>query len=358
LGDPEGRFLLGPQLDKAMKGLRKEAEARGRRTFTCLLILPDDQILYTSLTAPTDDPELTTFRIEEGLEGMTPYAVSELVYDWRAIETDRVKLAVVARETLDEARGFADGHGFTAAGFAAMPPQERFPGVPLFDLAEAPRGCPSPMRDRLRPRHVRPGAGGRGPRDDAASSTKRPRRPSRPTMWNGDEAGERHARRTRGGGNRRRGPRPRSSRKKRRPRRPPMPEPDPEPAPEPEPDPEESALADAADRDPEEVIAATAEAPPPSNPRRRTTPPGTPFPISCRGPPLEDRALTEPVAPIADSSDGGETEPSDAVRAARNASAALDSGPPEFSARGAPVPARDADDMSEPGDPAGVRPAR
>jgi hypothetical protein len=43
-------------------------------------------------------PELTTFRIEEGLEGMTPYAVSELVYDWRVIETDRVKLAVVARD--------------------------------------------------------------------------------------------------------------------------------------------------------------------------------------------------------------------------------------------------------------------
>jgi hypothetical protein len=40
-----------------MKGLRKEAEARAGAKFTCLLILPDDQILYTSLTAPTDDPE-------------------------------------------------------------------------------------------------------------------------------------------------------------------------------------------------------------------------------------------------------------------------------------------------------------
>jgi hypothetical protein len=46
-----------PKLDKAMKGLRKEAEARAGSKFTCLLILPDDQILYTSLTAPTDDPE-------------------------------------------------------------------------------------------------------------------------------------------------------------------------------------------------------------------------------------------------------------------------------------------------------------
>jgi hypothetical protein len=126
-----------PNLDKAMKGLGKRPRRGPAKGFTCLLILPDDQILYTSLTAPTDDPELTAFRIEEGLEGMTPYAVSELVYDWRAFETDRVKLAVVARETLDEARGFAEGHGFTPAGFAAMPPQERFPGVPLFDLADS-----------------------------------------------------------------------------------------------------------------------------------------------------------------------------------------------------------------------------
>jgi hypothetical protein len=58
LGDPEGRVLLGPNLDKAMKGLARKRPRRGPAAeFTCLLILPDDQILYTSLTAPTDDPE-------------------------------------------------------------------------------------------------------------------------------------------------------------------------------------------------------------------------------------------------------------------------------------------------------------
>ncbi|MFW5641489.1 MAG: translation initiation factor 2, partial [Roseicyclus sp.] len=123
-----------PDLDKAMADLRRIGEERAGEGFATLLVLPDDQILYTSLTAPTDDAEMTAFRIEQGLEGMTPYAVSELVYDWRAIEADRVKLAVVARETLDEARAFAESHGFNPAGFAATPPQERFPGVPRFDL--------------------------------------------------------------------------------------------------------------------------------------------------------------------------------------------------------------------------------
>ncbi len=132
--------FAAPDLDAAMARLRAQAEAREGKDFATLLILPDDQILYTSLTAPTTDPEITADRIEEGLEGLTPYAVSELVYDWRAVEADRVKLAVVAGETLDEARAFAEAHGFSGAGFAAMPPQEKFPGMPLFALTDAAEG--------------------------------------------------------------------------------------------------------------------------------------------------------------------------------------------------------------------------
>ncbi|AHM05661.1 Translation initiation factor 2 (IF-2, GTPase) [Roseibacterium elongatum DSM 19469] len=133
-----------PDLDTAMANLRAKGEAREGKGFATLLVLPDDQILYTSLTAPTDDPDLTEYRIEEGLEGLTPYTVAELVYDWREIEEDRVKLAVVARETLDEARAFAEGHGFHGVGFAAMPPLEKFPGVPLFDLSGPAHGLSFP----------------------------------------------------------------------------------------------------------------------------------------------------------------------------------------------------------------------
>ncbi len=123
-----------PDVNAAMADLRDLAVAREGDAFETLLVLPDDQILYTSLTAPTDDPELTIFRIEDGLDGLTPYAVTELEYDWRVLEQDRVKIAVVARETLDEARNFAAQYGFACTGFASMPPMERFPGVPTFEL--------------------------------------------------------------------------------------------------------------------------------------------------------------------------------------------------------------------------------
>ncbi|WP_224815275.1 hypothetical protein [Hasllibacter sp. MH4015] len=132
--------LSGGDIGAALSTLREAAVEREGEEFEALLVLPDDQILYTSLTVPTADPELTVFRIEDGLDGLTPYSVTELQYDWRVLEEDRVKIAVVARETLDEARGFAAQYGFVGAGFAAMPPTERFPGVPLFELSDAAKG--------------------------------------------------------------------------------------------------------------------------------------------------------------------------------------------------------------------------
>lgn len=123
-----------PDLSAALAGLRTLAVEREGDDFEVLLVLPDDQILYTSLTAPTAVREQTEFRIEEGLEGLTPYSVTELEYDWHILEEDRVKIAVVARETLDEARGFAAQYGFISRGFVATPPTERFAGVPTFGL--------------------------------------------------------------------------------------------------------------------------------------------------------------------------------------------------------------------------------
>ena len=136
---PKGHWALvdevpfdSPDLAQAMQRLKAAAVARGGTAQPVLLVLPDDQILYTSLTAPTQDAALVEARIVDGLEGLTPYAVADLVYDWRPVEIDRVKLAVIARDTLDEAAGFAAAHGFEHAGFAAMPPAERFPGMPVF----------------------------------------------------------------------------------------------------------------------------------------------------------------------------------------------------------------------------------
>jgi hypothetical protein len=170
---------------------------------------------------------MTAYRIEEGLEGMTPYAVSELVYDWRAFETDRVKLAVVARETLDEARGFAEGHGFKPAGFAAMPPQERFPACRSSNWRSA-KGMSFPD-DGIA---FGPDTFGQEPEERAAED-RRGRTRRRPT---GPEAGRRGHGPDQGGEAAKARP---LSRKSRRPQ--PEPETEPEPEPEPEPDPEARA---------------------------------------------------------------------------------------------------------------------
>jgi hypothetical protein len=361
-----------PGLDKAMKGLRKEAEARAGGNVDCLLILPDDQILYTSLTAPTGDPEMTAYRIEEGLEGMTPYAVSELFYDWRAIEADRVKLAVVARETLDEARGFVEGHGFKSAGFAAMPPQERFPGVPLFDLSgdagvtfsddgiafgpDTFGQDPAETEDDTDPK-AEADAGAPGADADAADAPETDETPdiasdktvpveatdaADETVDDGapDLTEDRTDDAEPGGedaADRKDGTTFFDEASTATPVMDDGPDTSPAPDPVPEPDPvataEDEAIAEAADRDPEEIIASAAD----DLEDTTTIFDGTVLPP-------QDRSLTEPVAPL---QDDGAGRISDAVRASRNASVALDdTAQREFSARGARMPARDATDES------------
>lgn len=122
-----------PDLGASLLVLRKMAEQRAGKDFETLLILPDDQILYTSLTAPGPDEEDRLEQIRAGLDGLTPYPVDQLAFDWFPLDDGRVKLAVVAQETLDEARAFATGHGFAPAGFGARPLDNRYRGVAHFD---------------------------------------------------------------------------------------------------------------------------------------------------------------------------------------------------------------------------------
>lgn len=120
-------------LSVALTDIRKQAEDRAGDSFATLVVLPDDQVLFTSLTAPGPDEEDRLEQIRDGLNGLTPYPVEDLAFDYVPLEDGRVKLAVVARETLAEAESFAKEHGFDPAGFAARPLDNRFPGVAHFD---------------------------------------------------------------------------------------------------------------------------------------------------------------------------------------------------------------------------------
>ena len=80
------------------------------------------------------------------LEGKTPYAVDELVFDWSGTGKT-VQVAVVARETLEEAESFARENRFNPVSFVAIPEPGQFGGEPWFGpTAVAPSFLPRAKR--------------------------------------------------------------------------------------------------------------------------------------------------------------------------------------------------------------------
>lgn len=131
--------LDDPKMSEHLKALRAVAEELGEGTVTSKLIIPDSQILYTTLEAPGPDDVAREVQIRVALEGRTPYPVSELVFDWRA-EGDVARVAVLAHETMEEAEGFASQFGFNPVSFVARPANGAFSGEPFFGKTKsAPR---------------------------------------------------------------------------------------------------------------------------------------------------------------------------------------------------------------------------
>jgi hypothetical protein len=116
-----GRVALdAPDLPEALSYLRATALGLSPRGLATKLILPDEQLLVTTVDAPGPDEASRLAQIRTALEGRTPYAVEDLVFDWELVDGD-VRVAVVARETLDEAESFATEHRFNPVSFAATP---------------------------------------------------------------------------------------------------------------------------------------------------------------------------------------------------------------------------------------------
>lgn len=128
LDDPE----MGAHLD-ALRRTAAQLESGG---FTTKLVIPNSQILYTTVEAPGPDDIAREVQIRAGLDGLTPYAVGDLVFDWRA-EGDKARVAVLARETMDEAETFAAEYKFNPVSFVARPESGQFSGEPFFGLSRA-----------------------------------------------------------------------------------------------------------------------------------------------------------------------------------------------------------------------------
>ncbi|WP_289041678.1 hypothetical protein [uncultured Aliiroseovarius sp.] len=115
--------LDDPDMAGGLDVLRRKAADLESTGISCKLIIPGSQILFTGLTAPGPDDATRTTQIRDGLQGLTPYDVTDLVFDWHPdpAQDGMVHVAVVARDTLDEAEAFANEHRMNPVSFVARP---------------------------------------------------------------------------------------------------------------------------------------------------------------------------------------------------------------------------------------------
>ena len=123
--------LDDPDLTQGLGYLRSTALGLSPRGISTKLIIPNDQILYLTIAAPGPDAAKRRTQIAAALEGRTPYDVADLVFDWAGSGAE-VQVAVIARETLAEAAGFAAEHRFNPVSFVAVPDEGTFKGEPWF----------------------------------------------------------------------------------------------------------------------------------------------------------------------------------------------------------------------------------
>ncbi len=127
-----------PDMSEALNYLRSTALGLSPKGITTKLIIPNDQILYTWVHAPASTAEERHAQVIKALEGRTPYAVSDLAFDYSGDGPDLL-VAVIAKETLGEAEAFASEYRFNPVSFVAVPDTADFAGEPWFGpTANAP----------------------------------------------------------------------------------------------------------------------------------------------------------------------------------------------------------------------------
>ncbi len=123
--------FAAPNMEDQLTALREKAAHRAPRGISTKLVIPNSQILYTTVTVTAATDAARRDEIRAALAGRTPYAVEDLVFDWSGTGPE-MQVAVVARETLDEAEGFAVDRAFRPMSFVAIPPDGQFDGEPMF----------------------------------------------------------------------------------------------------------------------------------------------------------------------------------------------------------------------------------
>ncbi len=116
-----------PDIEDRLENLIAPIEGGG----PVMLFLPRDQILFTVVELEAEQD--TQAQIERAMEGRTPYALDELSLDWQSDGGSAVRVAAIARDTLDEAAAFAEVRNLKIAGYSTLFSGEDFAGLPQFD---------------------------------------------------------------------------------------------------------------------------------------------------------------------------------------------------------------------------------
>ena len=123
-----------PDLPAALDYLRSTALGLSPKGLATKLVIPNSQILYTDVDLQGAGPDGHRALIEAALVGRTPYDVADLAFDWQ-VDGRVAHVAVVSRETLAEAEGFATEHRFNPLSFVAIPDasgRHGYAGEPFF----------------------------------------------------------------------------------------------------------------------------------------------------------------------------------------------------------------------------------
>ena len=133
--------LDAPDMAGELAELRALATSVSSAGLASKLVIPNSQILYRTL--PDPGPEARDAAIRAELDGATPYTLDELVWD-STVQDGQLQIAVVARETLEEAESFATEHRFNPISFVALPDAGTFEGEPFFGRCQSADGLIGP----------------------------------------------------------------------------------------------------------------------------------------------------------------------------------------------------------------------
>ncbi len=142
--------LDDPEIGGRLAGLVDLARALSDGPMRTELIIPPSQILYTTVDVPGSRRRLRDEDVRDALEGKTPVAPDELVFDWRRTD-DTVRVAVLERRTLQEAEDFAVSNGFNPVSFTARPEPHEFPEAPDFGPTAAAAAAAAALEADLPP---------------------------------------------------------------------------------------------------------------------------------------------------------------------------------------------------------------